>query len=104
MKMKKLLIFMGPAGVGKTKLVEYVKNNHPQALVINKKEIELTYPKSTKEEQNSIYHHNINDMLKIGDYVIVNSNYVRKQDRYNLFKSIHNFNDLYIIGIWVENN
>ena len=43
--MKTLVIFMGPAGVGKTQLVKYVKKRHPQALVITKKDIELNFPK-----------------------------------------------------------
>ena len=94
--MKTLVIFMGPAGVGKSKLVKYVKKRHPQALVITKKDIELNFPKESREEQNKRYYENINNMLKIGEYIIVDSNHI-------LSLNI-NPDDLNIIGVWIDNS
>ena len=98
--MKTLIIFMGPAGVGKSKLVKYVKKRHPQALVITKKEIELNFPNETPQQQNQRYYESINNMLKIGEYIIIDSNHSLRKDRIELFNSlIINFNDLNIIGV-----
>ena len=79
--MKTLIIFMGPAGVGKSEIIEYVKKRHPQALVVSKKEIERT-------------------MLNLGDYIILDSHHVFKQDRIELFNSLNIIKDeTNIIGI-----
>lgn len=98
--LKTLIIFMGPAGVGKTELVKYVKQKHPQALVINKKEIELNFPKETTDQQKQRYYDSINSMLKIGDFIIVDSNHILKKDRLELFDSLEiNYDELKIIGV-----
>lgn len=98
--MKTLVIFMGPAGVGKSKLVEYVKRQHPQALVINRKEIELNFPKETIQQQNQRYYEDINNMINIGDFIIIDNNNILREDRIELFKSLQiNLNELYIIGV-----
>ena len=98
--MKTLIIFMGPAGVGKTKLVEYVKKRHPQALIITKKEIELNFPNETPQQQNQRYYESINNILKIGEYIIIDSNHSLRKDRIELFNSLTiNPNDLNIIGV-----
>ena len=103
--MKTLVIFMGPAGVGKSKLVKYIKKRHPQALVITKRDIELNFPKESREEQNKKYYENINNMLKIGEYIIVDSNHILRKDRIELFNSLNiNPNDLNIIGVWIDNS
>ena len=98
--MKTLIIFMGPAGVGKTKLVEYVKKQHPEALIITKKNIELNFPNETPKQQNQRYYNNINEMLNIGEYIIIDSSHIFKKDRMELFNSLNiKTNQLNIIGV-----
>lgn len=98
--MKTLIIFMGPAGVGKSKIIEYVKKRHPQALVVSKKEIEMNFPNETHFQQNQRYYNTINEMLNLGDYIILDSHHVFKQDRIELFNSLNIIKDeTNIIGI-----
>ena len=98
--MKTLVIFMGPAGVGKTTIIEYVKRRHPEALVITKKDIELSFPNETPKQQNKRYYDSINEMLNIGEYIIIDSNHILKKDRIELFNSLNiKTNQLNIIGV-----
>lgn len=91
--MKKLIIFMGPSGVGKTDLANYLKSKHPEALSIEKKHI----------LDNQDYYNTINKYLSISDFVIIDGHHVLKQERKELFKNI-DVDNLYIVGIWVENS
>lgn len=84
---------MGPAGVGKTDLVKYLVNKHPQALIVTVKDI------SSKQN----YYSTINKLLSIGNYVVADGHHVFKQDRQEMFDNI-NTDDVYIIGVWVENS
>lgn len=103
--MKTLIIFMGPAGVGKSEIIEYVKKRHPQALVVSKKEIEMNFLNETHFQQNQRYYNTINEMLNLGDYIILDSHHVFKQDRIELFNSLNIIKDeTNIIGIWIDNS
>lgn len=47
---RRLIMFMGPPGVGKTPLVEYLQKHIPGSIAIQKKNIELNDPNGNLKE------------------------------------------------------
>lgn len=97
--MKKLIVFMGPSGVGKTKLVQYLAEKHPGASIVTKQNIDINCHSNATQE----YYNTLNKMLSKNNYVIADGHHVFKHDRDELFAAIDK-TDLYIIGVWVENS
>ena len=93
--MKRLIIFIAPPGAGKTELANYLCENHPNSIILNKTDF-------TKEKTEQEYFDKINQYLKEYDWVILDSQNVLYGDRVRLFNNLKLEDTTKIIGIWIE--